>query len=135
MNEIQMMNQEHQEPSLNTLNPGSLHSVFDPCVESSNEFIESIELWDETKEPDLLEYSHHELGVTAIINLYHTMFERSKLQLKLVDFDTNYTFYIDVTKEFKDKILRQMKYCLPGLCLNIDKCKHKYQSPSSSNSE
>ena len=131
----------NQEPCLNMLQPGSIRSESERYLKipQQNDYLKSIELWDESEEsPQLLNYSHHEISITAIINMYKHIFERGELQLKFVDFETGLTSYIDISKEFKNKILRQIKYCMPGVSLEIDKCKHKFQTPnesSDSNSE
>ena len=131
----------NQEPNYNNLCPGNIFTTFEKYNHDfkQNDYLKSIELWDESEEsPQLLNYSHHEISITAIINMYKHIFERGELQLKFVDFETGLTSYIDISKEFKNKILRQIKYCMPGVCLEIDKCKHKFQSPnesSDSNSE
>ena len=140
----------NQEPNLYMVNPGSLLSVFEKYNNNSQQneydlqskppaYLKSIELWDESESsPELLQYSSNEISITVIINMYKHIFENGQLQLKFTDYNTGLTSYIDVSKEFKNKILRQIKYCLPGVCLNIDKCKHDFQSPngsSESNSE
>ena len=131
----------NQEPIMSRLQPGSIHLESERYLKNpqQNDYLKSIELWDESEEsPQLLNYSHHEISITAIINMYKHIFERGEVQLKFVDFETGLTSYIDISKEFKNKILRQIKYCMPGVSLEIDKCKHKFQSPnesSDSNSE
>ena len=56
----------------------------------------------------LIEYSQHVVGIRCVINNHFSMIHSGKLQLKIVDPNTNYECFIDVTGDLKNKIINMI---------------------------
>ena len=56
----------------------------------------------------LLEYSQHPIGIRCVINNNFSIIHGGKLQLRILDPNTNIECFIDVTGEIKNKIINMI---------------------------
>ena len=56
----------------------------------------------------LLEYSQHPIGIRCVINNNFSIIHGGKLQLKILDPNTNIECFIDITGEIRNKIINMI---------------------------
>jgi len=106
MNQIHQVNIEPQVKlnPIPDLTPTTYNSIPKPPLNPAD--LVAIEV--RNSDGKLTEYSTHSIGIRCVINNNFSVIHSGKLQLKIVDPNTNNECYIDVTGELKHKILNMI---------------------------